>query len=107
MYKIIRCGTYYELVIVVSPHDATSKTENVKFYRYATWQIGDHQPEQLNEINKDTAFSYFSGIADGSGYASPPDTVFPTLDDILQYIKKEKKKARRKCLRHLKQLKKC
>lgn len=106
MYRIIRCGTSFELVIVVSPHDATPKTKDAKFYRYATWQIGDHQPEKLNEINKDTAISYFSGIADGIGFAPPPDAVFPTLDDTLQYIKKEKMKTRRKCLRRLRQLKK-
>lgn len=86
MFKIIRCGTGFDLVIMVSPPDAGPDTPGARYYRYASWQIGNHQPEVSNKISRDRAMSYFSGIADGIGFEEPPSDIFPSLEVALQYV---------------------
>ncbi len=86
MFKMIRCGTGFNLVILVSPPDAGPDTPDAKYYRCASWKIGEHQPDVFNEINRDGAISYFSGIADSIGYEEPPANTFPTLESALQYV---------------------
>lgn len=87
MYRVIRAGTEYGLMIAVSPADATPDSTNAKFYRFATWGIGDHKANQFNEITSKTAITYFGGIAEGVGYEKPPEMPFPTLDAILEWRK--------------------
>lgn len=68
MFKTIRCGKGFGLVILVSPPDAKPDTPGARFWRYADWQIGDHEPDRFNEIDSAIAESYFSGHADGLGW---------------------------------------
>ncbi len=89
MFKMIRCGSGFDPVIMVSPPEANPDTPDAKYYRCASWQIGNHQPGVFNEISRGTAISYFSGIADGIGFEKPPADTFPTLDAALQYITKK------------------
>lgn len=86
MYAIIRIGTNYELVIVVSPGDVKPGSEGAKFYRYAIWQIGQFAPRVFHSIDRDTASSYFSGQADALGFVTPPKEMFKSLDEVVAYI---------------------
>jgi len=86
MFRMIRCGYTFNTVIMVSPPEAGPDTPDAKFYRYAAWQIGDHKPGVFNEINYNTAITYFSGIADGIGFEPLPEDTFPSLEAALQYV---------------------
>lgn len=101
MYKIIRCGIGFNPVIVVSPPDANPDTPNAKYYRYASWQIGNHQPEVFNEIDKKIAMGYFSGQADGIGFEKPPADIFPSLEIALQYVLEKRNEWGRKRLQEM------
>ncbi|MDO8471903.1 MAG: hypothetical protein Q7S64_01965 [bacterium] len=95
MYKMIRCGADFCLVIVVTPYDATPQTADAHFYRYADWIIEtgkESERGQLVEIDQHLALSYFSGIADGIGFEVPPDDDFPDLAAALAFIN-EKREA--------------
>lgn len=83
---MIRCGSGYNLIIAVSPADATPETPGAMFYRYATWKIGNHEPFVFNEIGKDLAIGYLSGHADGLGFEIPPETTFGSLKEIQKFI---------------------
>lgn len=91
MFKMIRCGANFCLVIMVSPAEAEPEDLDAKFYRYATWQIDDHQPGIFNEISRSLALSYFSGNADGLGFEPRPAENFPTLEAAVEYINTHQK----------------
>lgn len=101
MFRIIRCGTGFDPVIIVSPPDAGPNTPDAKYYRCASWQIGDHQPGMFNEISRNMAISYFSGIADGIGFEVPPTDIFPTLEATLSFVTEKNNEWGRKRLREL------
>ena len=101
MFKIIRCGNGFDPVIMVSPPNAGPDTPNAKYYRYASWQIGNHKPGLFNEISQDMAVSYFSGIADGVGFEIPPTDAFPSLETALQFVKEKRDEWGRKRLKEL------
>jgi len=86
LYKIIRCGSGYDLVIVVSPSDASPESEEAKYFRFATWKVDGYKPHQFHMIEKDAALGYFSGHADGLGYENVPSITFTSLDEILKFI---------------------
>ncbi|MBM4402288.1 MAG: hypothetical protein FJ044_03525, partial [Candidatus Cloacimonetes bacterium] len=89
-FRIIRLGTDFDPVIVVSPPDAGPDTVDAKYYRLASWQIGDDQPGVFNEISGKEAMSYFSGLADGVGFEEPPAKIFQSLDAVLQFVTKRR-----------------
>ena len=89
MFKIIRLGTGFDPVIVVSPPMSSPGTD-AKFYRLASWQIGTEKAGEFHEITQDCALGYFSGIADGIGYEIPPDKSFESLESVLTFITKER-----------------
>lgn len=91
MYKVIRCGTNYDLVIVVTPENAGPETPGVKCYRYASWHIGNHKPNVFNEITVRDAEMYFSGHADGLGYGKLSQEIFSSLEEAASFISKEKR----------------
>ncbi len=101
MFKMIRCGDGFDLVIMVSPPEAGFDTPGAKYYRCASWQILDHQPDVFNEIDRDLASSYFSGIADGLGFEEPPADIFPSLEAALRYITEKRNELGRKRLEEL------
>lgn len=101
MFKIIRCGAGFDPVIMVSPPDAGLDTLDAKFYRCASWQIGNHQPGVFNKVNRDLAISYFSGIADGIGFEVPPTDIFPTLEAALSFVTEKRNEWGRKRLQEL------
>lgn len=86
MFRMIRCGTGFDPVIMVSPPDAGPDTPGARYYRCASWQIGDHPPGVFKEISKNLALSYLSGIADGIGFEAPPSETFSTPDSALQFV---------------------
>lgn len=88
-FQVIRCGDNCCLVIAVYPAGATPETLDAKFYRYANWQINDHDPNMFNEISRATALGYFSGHADGLGWHQRPDYEFESLAGIVDWIKGE------------------
>jgi hypothetical protein len=90
MYKIIRCGTRCDLVIVVSPETATPDTLDAKYFRFATWQIGDSIPGEFCEISSQAAMGYFGGQADGLGRAAFPREPFASLADIEAWIQQQR-----------------
>ena len=101
MFRMIRCGSGFDPVIVVSPPEANTDTPGAKFYRCASWEIGDHQPDVFNEISPDMALGYFSGIADGIGFEALPADIFPSLGVALQYVIKKRNEWGRKRLEEL------
>ncbi len=80
MYQIYRCGSDFCLVI------ATKLSTPPRFFRYATWQIHDHDPYAFNEISKETAEIYYGGIADGIGYEPHTKRLFESLEEMTIYI---------------------
>lgn len=94
MYKMVRCGSGFGLVIMVSPPEAGLDTPNAKYYCWS-WQIGAQQPGAFEEISRNT---YFSGIADGLGFEELPADIFPTLEAALQYITEKREELGRKQL---------
>lgn len=95
-FKIIRCGSFCDLVIAVTPANAGPDSKNARYYRFASWQIYDNQPETLNEIDRDLAITYFSGIADGIGFEFPPKRTFPSLEAVLKHIRKRRNRLYKK-----------
>ena len=89
MFRMIRCGSGFDPVIMVSSPDAGSYTPGAKYYRRASWQIDGQQRGVFNEISRDEAIGYFSGIADGIGFETLPKDIFETLEAALQYIEKK------------------
>jgi len=86
MYKMIRCGTGFNLVIMVSPPDATIDTKDARYFRFATHRIDDCDADIFSEISQDVAVGYFGGIADGIGFAPVPAETFPTLTAAMCFI---------------------
>lgn len=96
MYKMIRCGADFCLVIVVTPYDTTPQTADARFYRYADWIIEtgkEGERGQFIEVDQRTALGYFGGIADGIGFEVPPDTDFPDLETALGFIREKREAA--------------
>ncbi|MAF14163.1 MAG: hypothetical protein CMI53_04720 [Parcubacteria group bacterium] len=83
-YRMIRCGTDYSFVIVVTPADTDPMSEDGTFYRYLREDDGD-DPAVFYEIERLTAVGYFGGIYDGSR-AFAPRKRFESLDAILEFI---------------------
>lgn len=93
-YRILRAAEDYGLIIVVSPADATTQSETAQYYRYAAWKIEpDQEPNRFYAVSRNTASGYFSGHADGFGFALIPDQTFPSLDAILKYCAWERNKT--------------
>lgn len=102
MFKMIRVGTGFEIVIMVSPPEAAAKrTPDAKYYRYASWQIYDDEPDVFNEIHPDRATSYFMGIADGIGYEPPPEDIFPSIEAATEFVDKKRSEYARKRLEEM------
>lgn len=93
MFRMIRCGTGFDPVIMVSPPDAGPETADAKFYRYASWRIDNFEPGVFHEIRRDLAISYFSGVADGIGCELPFEGTFPTLESALEFINKKRNES--------------
>jgi hypothetical protein len=98
MYKIIRCGADYELIIAVTPHDAGVATKGARYYRYAAWNIGAQKPNVFNEVDSKTAADYFGGHADSVGFENLPEETFETLEAVLEFVTKERNARARKRL---------
>ncbi|MEK7066121.1 MAG: hypothetical protein AAB965_00945 [Patescibacteria group bacterium] len=74
-------------MIVATPANAGPKTPDAKFYRFATWDIYEHKAGVFNEVTRDTAISYFSGMGDGCGFEEFPKEPFASLENALQFVK--------------------
>ncbi len=98
MYKMIRCGSGSDLVIMVSPADAGMDTHGATFYRCASWRIEQQQVGVFNPISKNLALSYFDGIADGIGFEIPPDEKFPSLEAAQEFVRAARRENNRKRL---------
>lgn len=93
MYKIIRAGSGYNVVVVVTPPDATPDSTDAKFFQRQDWPT-DHQPaDKFFEISRLDVLCAFSGHADGWGFAKRPDTNFATLEEVEAWILAEQEKA--------------
>lgn len=91
MFRVIRCGVGYRVVIVVSPPDAGPDTPGVKCYQYASYEIFDYKPDIFNEISTFEAQLWFYGIpAQAIGFEEPPKQNFNSLDEVLQYVKQKR-----------------
>jgi hypothetical protein len=86
MYKFIRCGENYRLVIVVSPHDAAPYAAHAKYYRWADWKIGEHEPYQFHEIARAQADEYLRGNDGGIGFETFPTDPFPSLEEARAFL---------------------
>lgn len=84
---MIRCGSEYRTVILVTPADAGPDDDGAKFYRYSWDGVRGQEPETFQEISRNSAIRYFSGIADGLGFANKPSSTFPNLDVAGRWIR--------------------
>lgn len=91
MYRIIRFGHGFDPAIIVSPHNASPNTPDVKYYRCKYWEYWQNHnfAPGIEEISKEVAMRYFSGQADGMGFEMPPEEIFPSLEAVIQYITKK------------------
>ncbi len=101
MFRIIRCGEAWSLVIVVTPKDAKPDTVGARFYLWASWQMGDYMPEVFREISLDEVINYFGGMADGLGFGEIPRESFASLEEVAQFIEKKRNGWGRKRLEEL------
>ncbi len=94
-FKMIRAGTRYGTVILVTPADAAAYSETAKYYEFseikdnrgaAGWKKGE-----FNEISANEARMTFSPIADGLGFAPDrPDEPFASLEDALAFVREKR-----------------
>ena len=84
MFRMIRCGSDYDPVIVVSPPDADPGSAGAQYYRWSTWGPGELRAFQ--QITERTADSYFGGQADGLGFEELPDKTFASLEEADTFI---------------------
>jgi len=91
-YKVIRAGTRYDPVIVVTPPDAGPDTKGAKCYELSTFKDGNGisgwKVGEFNEISQREALVAFSGMADGWGFADDiPTEPFLSLEDALTFVR--------------------
>ena len=86
MFKIIRIGTAYQLVLVVFERPGFDN----EYYRLSTWFIGNQEPYQFHQIDENEAQGYSGGHGDGLGYEKCPKRKFRTLEEVAVYIRKNK-----------------
>lgn len=87
MFKVIRCGANYNVVIAISPPDAGPHTPGVMCYLYAARpSLGNYKPGVWHEISPGIAQRYCSSHASVIGYEEPPNWNFPSLEAIIHYI---------------------
>jgi hypothetical protein len=75
MYRIIRVGSGFTPIVVVTPPGAEFDNPESKYY---LWSVGD----SFKRISTEEAWRSFSGQADGWGYEAPPEELFPSLDAV-------------------------
>ena len=95
MFKMIRCGRFFDPVIMVTPSDAQPNTSGAKYFRYASRRMGNNPPNVFCEIDAQTALSYFSGHADGMGFEIPLERTFNTLEEAVQFIQEQSEEKAR------------
>ncbi len=85
-YKIIRCGKYFELVVMVCPADAGPESEDAKFFLYRH-QAGLSEPATFAETDRRSALCYFGGMADSFGSEVVPKKIFPSLAAAEEFVR--------------------
>lgn len=96
-FRIIRLGQGYSLAIVQTPPgtlEDTAHPEGVRWYRWADWKIGEHDAFTWVEINENGVMGYFSGHADGLGYELPPETLYPSLDAVANFLMEKRERPK-------------
>lgn len=92
MFKMIRCGRFFDPVIMVTPSDAQPNTSGAKYFRYASRRMGNNPPNVFCEIYAQTAMSYFIGHTVGMGLEIPPERTFETLEEAVHFIQDQASK---------------
>ena len=90
MYKMIRAGTGYGVVIIVTPADATPNTPGVQCFERKNWKVGDNPVDTFYEISTLSAQLGFSGHADAWGYAELPKESFESIEKVDEWIKEQR-----------------
>lgn len=107
-YRIVRLGSGYGFALAVTPEDARPEgmalPEGARFFRWADWKIGDHEPDAWNEIPGGAVWGYFSGHADGLGHAELPADAFPTLGDAAAWMRESRERWSRERLAEIERL---
>lgn len=76
MYKIIRASCGYETVVVAGPNNKCYVRKD------------DQEASKFKEITELEASMYFSGQADGMGFAELPEQDFESLEKVEQWTYK-------------------
>ena len=92
MFKVIRAGSEYNVVVVVTPADATPESTDAKFFQRQDWPTSHRQAHTFFEISRRDVVCAFSGQADGWGFAKIPDTDFASLEEVNAWILAEQAK---------------
>ena len=80
MYQIVRIGSGYDPIIVVSPYGTGP------FSTEGAGHLLDSRNEGWQEISLDAVACYFSGIADGMGFEVPPKDDFESLAAVEAWV---------------------
>lgn len=93
MFRIIRAGSGYGVVVVVTPADATPDSKDAKFFQRQSWSTDHQLADEFFEISRLDVLCAFSGHADGWGFAKRPNTDFATLEEVEAWILEEQEKS--------------
>lgn len=96
MYKMIRAGSRYDPVIMVSPPDAGPGTPGATYFELSSLKDGRSaeirgwRAGQFNQIGHREAILSFGGMADGWGFAECSAFNFPSLEAALSWVKERR-----------------
>jgi hypothetical protein len=92
MFRIIRAGRDYGVVVVVTPEDATPESTDARFFERKDWKAGDNPVDTFYEISWKSMLCAFSGHADHWGFAEIPKEAFASLEEVNAWIEKQQGK---------------
>jgi len=91
-FRMVRAGTGYNPVILITPSNARPDNPDhprAKYFECDRWKKSERwNPDGFNEISYEEARLAFSGMADGWGFAKLPVEPFPSLEAVLDFIRK-------------------
>jgi hypothetical protein len=91
-YQIIRAGSGYSVVLVVSPPNAVNGQKGATYYEFNPGRpVAGWNSNGFNLVSWEKDARYlFSGMADGMGFEAFPAEPFPTLDAVLTFIQEKR-----------------
>lgn len=99
-YRVIRVSEDYRVVVVVTPENADPGNENATYFVHNDYTAQENE-EFWSEISADGTLAYFSGHADGMGWAEMPKKPFEALSDVEGWATEQELRYSRDAVRSL------